>query len=264
MDRKLASQRWSGEVRDLVSVITPVFNSERFIEETVRSVQAQTYAEWEMLILIDDGTTDRTADIVNRLAQDDSRVRLVHVPGGKNVSDARNHGFKMAEGRWIAFLDADDLWLPEKLEKQLDLMRKTGAVLSYTGFRRISLDGSEVGRLIQVPKRVLYTDLLKENPVACCTAIVDREKTGAFSMGDDVHEDLSLWLELLRNGASAVGVRQDLARYRIVPGSRSSDKVLMARWRWRVYRDKERLSLLKALYYFSCYGARTLMKHARF
>jgi glycosyltransferase involved in cell wall biosynthesis len=148
----------SGDARrldaDLISIITPVFNSEEYVEEAILSAQAQTYAKWEMLVLIDKGTKDRTAEIVQNLAVSDSRIRLIEVPDGRSVSDARNHGFSQARGRYIAFLDADDLWLPSKLEKQLRSLRESGAPLVYSGYRRISVDGSAVGREITVPDAV--------------------------------------------------------------------------------------------------------------
>lgn len=249
---------------ELVSVITPVFNSERFIEETIRSVQAQTYSRWEMLILIDAGTRDRTAEIVERCVREDARVRLIQVPNGRNVSDARNFGFQEARGRFVAFLDADDLWLPEKLAKQVELMRRTGAVLTYTGFRRVTVGGEKEGREIAVPPVLTYSDLLKNNVIGCLTAVVDQAAVGPLCMGDDIHEDYSLWLKILRTGASARGVCEDLARYRVVPGSRSSRKLLMANWRWQVYRKNEGLSVARALYYYICYVVLTLRKHLRF
>lgn len=249
---------------NLVSVITPVYNSERFIAETICAVQAQTHAHWEMLILIDKGTKDRTAEIVREFSAKDPRVKLIEVREGRSVSEARNHGFKISRGRFIAFLDADDLWLPTKIEKQLRAMRESGAALSYTGFRRFSLDGSQVGREIRVPAQATYSDLLKVNFIGCLTAVVDQEKTGPLHMGTDQHEDFTLWLKILKSGQTACGVCEDLARYRIVPGSRSSRKALMANWRWHVYRDQEGLSVLRSLYFYFWYVILTGFKHLRF
>jgi teichuronic acid biosynthesis glycosyltransferase TuaG len=250
--------------KDLVSIITPVFNSERFIEETIASVQGQTYGDWELLVLIDAGTTDRTAEIVQRFAAADERVRLIEVPGGRNVSDARNYGFQRARGRFVAFLDADDLWLPTKLEKQIKFMKETGAALSFTGFRRMSMDARSVGREIHIPRRLTYSALLRHNPIGCLTVMVDVNKTGSLRMGNDIHEDYCLWLRIVRAGGEAFGLTEDLARYRVVKGSRSSDKFKMASWRWRVYRDTEKLSFIRSAYYFAWYSVRTLSKHLVF
>lgn len=250
--------------KDLVSIITPVFNSERFIGAAIESVQAQTYENWELLVLIDAGTKDHTAEVVLRYAARDERIKLIDVPGGRNVSDARNHGFSLARGRYLAFLDADDVWLPEKLEKQIKFMNGTGAALSFTGFRRMSLDGRRLGREIHVPAQMTYTALLRHNPIGCLTVVVDRDKTGPLHMGNDIHEDYCLWLRIVRSGGEARGITEDLARYRVVEGSRSSDKLKMASWRWRVYRDTEKLSFLRSAYYFTWYSVSTLAKHLVF
>ena len=251
-------------IADLVSVITPVFNSERFIDDTIRSVQAQTYSNWEMLVLIDGGTVDRTASLVGAVAAADPRVRLVSVPGGRSVSEARNFGFTVARGRYVAFLDADDLWLPTKLDKQISLLQTTGAALSYTGFRRISVDGTDTGREIRVPSSIDYSDLLKTNSIGCLTAVVDQSRTGPLKMDSDQHEDFLLWLKILKVTGAARGVAEDLARYRLVPGSRSSRKLLMAGWRWQVYRQQEKLSVAQSLYFYAWYGVLTVAKHLRF
>lgn len=249
---------------DLVSIITPVFNADRFIEETIRCAQAQTFKNWEMLVLIDQGTTDRTAEVVNRIAAQDPRVKLVDVPGGRSVQDARNFGFKAARGKYIAFLDADDLWLPTKLEKQIQLMRKTGAALCYTNFRRISVDGSRMGRMFAPPARMTYESLLINNSIGSPTAVVDQEKTGSLFMDTNRHEDYALWLKIVRNGHLAVGVEEDLARYRVVPGGRAARKDVNLVRRWHVYRDLEKLSILSSCYYFLCYVIVTMTKYFRF
>jgi len=251
---------------ELVSIITPAYNAGRFIEATIQSVQSQTWENWEMLIVLDRSSTDNSAEIIMRCAQADDRLRVLDAPVERSVTDARNHGLSQARGRWVAFLDADDLWMPNKLDQQLKIMRETGAPLTYTGFRRLSLDGSTTGRYIGVPAQVTYTDLLKHNPIACVSVVIDQEATGPLSMGDDneVHEDLALWMDILRPGRVARGVAEDLCRYRIVPGSRSSSKKLAASWRWRMYREKEQLSGLRSAWYFSWYMIMSVAKHLRF
>ena len=249
---------------ELVTIITPVFNAEKFIEETIRSAQGQTYSMWEMLVLIDGGTKDRTAEIVQRLARDDSRVKLVDVPGGRSVQQARNHGFQIARGKYIAFLDADDLWKPTKLEKQLALMRKTGAALCYSSFRRISVDGSRIGRVFAPPMTMTYSSLLMNNSIGSPTPIVDQEKTGPLFMETNRHEDYALWLKIVRQGHLAVGVDEDLAFYRIVPTGRAARKDVNLVRRWHVYRDLEKLSIPLSCYYFLCYVMITVTKYFRF
>lgn len=249
---------------ELVTIITPVFNAEKFIEETIRSAQAQTYRNWEMLVLIDRGTTDSTAAIVDKFAQKDARIKLVHVPGGKSVQEARNYGFKIARSKYIAFLDADDLWLSRKLEKQIALMKETGAALCYTNFRRISVDGARVGREFIPPARMTYAELLKNNSIGSPTPVIDQEKTGPLHMETNRHEDFALWLSIVRDGYLAVGTGEDLARYRIVPTGRAARKDVNLVRRWHVYRDLEKLSILKSSYFFVCYLVITIQKYFRF
>ena len=249
---------------ELVSIITPVFNADRFIEETIRCAQAQTYKRWEMLVLIDKGTTDRTAEIVLKIASEDERVKLVDVPGGRSVQQARNHGFKVARGRYVAFLDADDIWLPTKLEKQLKLMRETGAVLSYTYFRRLSVDGSQVGALHRAPDRMTYPSLLINNSIGSPTPVVDQSKTGVLVMETNRHEDYALWLKIVRAGHLALAVPEDLARYRIVPGGRAARKDVNLVRRWHVYRDLEKLSIPASCFYWVCYLFVAMTKYFRF
>jgi teichuronic acid biosynthesis glycosyltransferase TuaG len=248
----------------LVSIITPVFNAEKFIEETIRSAQAQTYVFWEMLVLIDKGSVDNTAEIVKRFAREDSRIRLIDVPGGRSVQDARNYGFSIARGKYVAFLDADDLWMPSKLEKQIALLRSSGAALCYTHFRRMSVDGGRVGQLFRPPLRMTYSSLLMNNSIGSPTPMVDQEKTGPLLMETNRHEDYALWLKLVRQGFVAVGLDEDLARYRIVPTGRAARKDVNLIRRWHVYRDLEQLSVVQSAYYWVCYLFIAFSKYFRF
>jgi teichuronic acid biosynthesis glycosyltransferase TuaG len=250
--------------RQLVTIITPVFNAERFIEETIRSALAQTYVFWEMLVLIDKGTNDRTAEIVKKFAHEDSRIRLIDVPNGRSVQDARNYGFTIARGKYVAFLDADDLWMPTKLEKQIALLKSSGAAVCYTHFRRMSVDGTRIGQLFQPPLRMTYSSLLKNNSIGSPTPMVDQEKTGPLLMETNRHEDYALWLKLVRQGFVAVGINEDLARYRIVPTGRAARKDVNLVRRWHVYRDLEQLSVVKSAYYWVCYLFIAVSKYFRF
>jgi teichuronic acid biosynthesis glycosyltransferase TuaG len=249
---------------ELVSIITPVFNAEAFIEETIRSAQAQTYGKWEMLVLIDKGTIDRTGEIVQRLSAADPRIKLVVVPGGRNVQDARNYGFVTAQGKYVAFLDADDLWMPSKLAKQLAMMRETGAVLCYTQFRRMSVDGARIGHLFRPPSRMTYFSLLIDNSIGSPTPVVDQVKTGVLKMTTNRHEDYALWLSIVRAGHPALGVDEDLARYRVVPTGRAARKDVNLVRRWYVYRDIEKLSILMSTGIFVCYLYKAILKYLRF
>lgn len=226
-----------------VSIIPPTFNAGRFIGETIRSVQAQTYREWEMLIA-DDCSTDDTRAVVEAFATRDPRIVLIRQPRQQGPARARKAALARARGRYICFLDSDDLWLPEKLHRQLAFTERMSCALSYTAYRRISQDGSVIGRLIRVPERLTYRQLLKNTAIATLTTMVDRDRTGPLQMVDEGYDEFILWLSMLRRGFRAFGLQEDLARYRAVGGSVSSRPLRSARWVWHVYREVKHLGFL--------------------
>lgn len=247
----------------LVSVIMPAFAAERFLPATLASVRAQTFADWECLV-VDDASPDRTAELAAQAAAADPRIKPIRQPTNRGVAAARNAALAAATGRYVAFLDADDLWLPAKLERQLAFMRETGAGLSCTAFRRIDESGARVGRLIPAPRRMTWQRLLKNTAIATLTAMVDREKTGPFAMTEARRDDMILWLTLLRRGCLALGLNEDLARYRVVPGSLSSRRVRAAGWVWDVYREQAGLGPLRSLWCLGHYAANATLKRLRF
>lgn len=250
-------------VTPLVSVVTPAFNAVAHITETIRSVQAQSFENWEMLVA-DDCSSDATPQLVRRLAREDPRVQLVRLERNQGPAGARNAALAASKGRYLAFLDSDDLWLPQKLERQLDFMAEQDSALSYTAFRRISSDGGRTGRLMTVPARMTYRDLLKNTAIATLTVMLDREKTGDPVMTDVGYDDFALWLKILRSGAVAHGLQEDLARYRVVRGSVSSRPMRSADWVWRVYRDIEKMNAAASAYCLCHYGLRAFLKRLRF
>lgn len=247
----------------LVSVITAAYNAESFIGETIASVQAQSLTDWEMLIA-DDASTDRTAAIVAAAAAEDARVRLIRLEQNGGVARARNAALAAARGRFIAFLDSDDLWLPPKLQRQVAFMQAEDAAVSYTAFRRIDQTGSRVGRLVTVPPRLTYRQLLRNTAIATLTGMVDTAKTGPIRMTEARRDDYILWLSLLKRGFLACGLQEDLARYRVVHGSLSSKPKRSAAWVWDVYRKVERLGRFRAAWCMLHYGARAVMKRLVF
>ncbi len=246
-----------------VSIVTPAYNAARHIRETIASVSAQTFPDFELLI-VDDFSTDETASVVQALAEKDRRIRLIRQECNSGPAAARQRALDAAKARYIAFLDSDDIWLPSKLEDQLAFMRKTNAALTFTAFRRISEDGTCTGRLIGVPRRLSYRGLLKNTAIATSTVIVDRTKTGPLSMTRTYYDDYALWLSILRSGHIAYGLRQDLMRYRVVSRSVSRNKRRSAFWVWRLYRDVEKVSLLRAIWCFMNYAVRASIKYRRF
>ena len=247
----------------LVSIVMPAYAAERFIAAALDSVRAQSMDDWECLV-VDDASPDRTAEIAAAAAAADSRFRLLRQPENRGVAAARNAALAAATGRYVAFLDADDLWLPAKLERQVGFMRESGAGMSYTAFRRIDESGARVGRLIAAPPRMTWQRLLKNTAIATLTVMLDREKTGPVQMTAARRDDMILWLTLMQRGVVALGLNEDLARYRVVRGSLSSRRVRAAGWVWDVYREQAGLGRLRSLWSLGHYAAHAYLKRLRF
>lgn len=244
----------------LVSIITPAWNLERHLPETIASVKAQTFADWELLIA-DDASTDGTLAVARAAAAADPRIRVLPGAAREGGAGARNRAIREAAGQYIAFLDGDDLWYPQKLEKQLALMRETGAALSYTGFDSIDAEGRRLGPALRVPARVTYAELLGNPAIGCSTAIYDSARLGKVYMPSIWRrQDFGLWLEILRRIPFAAGLDEPLAAYRVRPGSLSRNRAVAAWYTWRLYRDVERLPLTTALRAFCSYAWRGLRK----
>ena len=218
------------------SVVTPVWNAAATLAEAVASVRAQTRSDWEMLI-IDDGSTDGSRGLAERLAAEEPRIRVLGWTDRRGAAAARNAGIRAARGRVIAFLDADDLWRPEKLERQLGYMEATGAPFTFAAVRRIDASGRPLG-ILPVPARVDRATLLKGNVIPCQTAAFDRVHYGPVEMPPlPRRQDYGLWLTLLAEGGEAHGLPEVLADWRMRPGSLSANKLVAAAGTWRVYRE---------------------------
>ena len=250
----------------MISVIMPAYNAECYLREAVQSVTGQTFADWELLI-VNDGSTDGTALLAEELRREDrERIRLLNTEKNAGVAAARMLGVKEAGGEWIAFLDSDDAWEPEKLQKQADLAARTGAGLIYTGSAFMDEKGNRLEHILKVPERMTYRRLLKQNLVSCSSVMVKKDWMLRFPMksfGTKVkgrmHEDFASWLCMLRAGCKACAVNEPLLIYRVRAGSVSGDKKKAAAMTWRVYRNIG-LPLPEALYYFMCYALRSVMK----
>lgn len=246
----------------LVSIITPAYKAVAFVGEAIRSVQAQDFADWEMLV-VDDGSPDDTAAEVGGFAAADPRVKLIRQPNA-GPAMARQAAIKFATGRYVAFLDSDDYWLPGKLARQLEFMAACDAAVSFTRFRRINQDGSQIGHLISIPDRLDYRGLLCNTALATSTVIIDRERTGPIRMTNTYYDDYALWLDLLKRGHLAHGLQEDLMRYRVVDQSVSRNKGKSARMVWRTYREIERLSAPVAAWCFAHYALNAWRKYRNF
>jgi len=243
---------------ELVSIIMPAYNSETTIAESIESVLAQTYSSWE-LIIIDDCSTDETRKVVT--AYNDKRIRYYLQSQNLGVAMARNKGISMAKGRYIAFLDSDDLWLPKKLERQVAFMEKHHYGFTYTEYRQFRADFQNAGKRIKVRDYVNYRELLKGNDIACLTVMLDREIFTDIKMPAQRHEDYITWLNLLREGNNAYGLHEDLARYRKSAQSLTSDKWQSLKWTWDVYRKSMGLSWMASLKCLWHYAIKGIRKH---
>lgn len=246
----------------LIGIITPAYNASKLIEQTIASVQSQTFTDWEMII-VDDGSKDNTLEIITKISELDPRIK-VFSQANQGPAPARRLALTKTKARYICFLDSDDLWLPTKLQDQLSFMHQEDCALSFTQFRRINFYGTETGRLIPVPKKVSYKELLTHNVIACLTVMIDTTKTGPLEISDEGYDDFILWLSVLKKGYLGKGLQKDLARYRIVSGSVSSKRTRAIKWVWNIYRKVERLSLLRSSIYMAQYLVKVSLKHSSF
>ena len=243
-----------------VTIIMPSYNSEKFIVESVESVLAQTYSNWE-LIIVDDCSPDDSNNIITKYVDNDSRIKLIKLQKNSGPAVARNTAIEAANGRYIAFLDSDDVWLPNKLEKQIKFMQDNDLAFTYSSYKLVGEDNEDLGLFITKDK-ISYFDMLKTCSVGCLTAIYDTEKIGKQYMPLILkRQDYGLWLKILKLIGETRGILEPLATYRIRKNSVSSNKVKAAKYQWKIYREIEKLSFLKSLYYFVFYAYNGVTKY---
>lgn len=241
-------------LRDLVSIITPVYNAERFIKETVQSIIEQKYEKFELL-LIDDHSTDNSFEIISSFAEADSRIKVLQTPSNSGAAVARNIGLENARGQYVAFIDSDDKWKKNKLKEQIEAMKKNKYSFTYTNFEMVSETNELIKEKVGLPEKLDYRELLKNTAIACSTVVIDRSVFGDFRMPEvRKGQDTATWLMLLRDGETAHLVNKVLGSYRIVKGSISSNKFQALKRTWNTYRNLEKLPLHQAIYYFISYS----------
>lgn len=235
---------------DMVSIITPSWNSEKYIEATIRSVQAQTYQNWEMII-VDDCSTDGTVEIVEGICKEDSRIKLLQQDVNGGAGKARTRAMQNAEGRYIAYLDADDIWKPDKLEKQVKFMQEKQCAFSCTSYEVINDAGEPLNKLVHMLPKVDYVGFLTNNLLQTVGIMVDISAVDRKCLVmPDIRrrQDAATWLQILKAGHECYGLDEILAEYRRAENSLSSNKLKAIKGVWALYRDIEHLSLP-----FSCY-----------
>lgn len=238
----------------LVSVITANYNCEKFVSTTIESVQKQTMTNWEMII-VDDLSTDKSTDVIHQYLND-PRIKLIRLEKNQGPAVARNIAISTAAGRFIAFLDSDDQWAPEKLELQIPFMIEKDIALSFTEYFKMDEKGLIISEVIERPDRVNYKTMLNSNYIPCLTAIYDSQKIGKVYMPLILkRQDYGLWLNILKLVEYAYAIHKPLAYYRVRTGdSVSSNKVVAAFYHWKILRDLENVPPLKAIYHFIQYA----------
>jgi len=246
---------------ELVSIVMPVFNAERFLSSAIESVMAQSYINWE-LILVDDCSTDRSYELAQKYEKTDSRIISMRLKRNFGTANARNKAVEMANGKYIAFIDSDDIWSHEKLEKQLQFMKNRKLVFTFSSYYVINEAGARTS-YFDVPSRVSYSDLLHTNSVGNLTAIYDAEFFGKVPFVKKRYEDYILWLNLLRKIPYTCAQEEYLAEYRKYDSSYSSNKFKGLVWQWNIYRGIEKINFFKSVYYLICYAFHGLFKYKK-
>ncbi|GAP67735.1 glycosyltransferase [Bacteroidales bacterium 6E] len=246
----------------LVSIITPTYNSLKFIDETIKSIIDQTYSNWE-LVITDDCSSDGTWEYLKTLPKKDDRIKVYRLEKNSGAGIARNNSIMHAIGRYIAFCDSDDKWLPEKLEKQLKFMDSNNLAFTYSSYQKINELGLERG-VVHVPKELTYKMLLKTCPIGCLTAIYDSQIIGKVYMPEiRKRQDYGLWLLIMQKIKQTKGMTEVLALYRERSNSISSNKFKAALYHYKVLRKVGNVSTIKAWYYFSFYAFLGLQKYLK-
>lgn len=244
--------------QELVSIIIPLYNKEKYIEQTIENIKKQTYSNWE-LIIVDDKSTDKSLDIVKKYKNE----KIIIMENKKNYGAAksRNTGLKYATGRYICFQDADDFWNKRKLEKQVKFMKKNGCAFSYTGFSFITDDGNII-KTVNIQDKLEYKEALKNTRILTSATMFDIEKIDKklLEMPDIKSEDIATWWNILKKGYIAYGINESLVYYRKTKNSLTSNKLRSAKNRWYIYRKYENFHFFKSLYYFIYYIIYAIIK----
>ncbi|NLE93875.1 MAG: glycosyltransferase family 2 protein [Chloroflexi bacterium] len=252
------------QTEELITIIMPCYNAQLFVGEAIQSVINQTWPNWELLV-IDDGSKDKTGEIASQFAQQDSRVRVIYNEKNMGVSITRNRGIDMAQGKWIAFLDADDLWEPDKLQKQLDLSAECKNSFIYTGYNHIDESGNRYGFTFTVPERASFETLSKWSYISTSGVLLQKDFLGTMRFErNDLREDYYLWLRLLKKTDYACGIDDALHSVRHVSGSRSSDKKKMLMQTYKVHRLVGRLPFMAMVNTLSHFSKAFILKYRHF
>lgn len=250
-------------MNEMVSVVVPVYHAEKYIEETMDCVRAQTYLNWEMLLVVD-GPEDPTVEVIRKYLEKtgEKRIRLFIQDKNQGAALARNRGVAEAKGRYIAYLDADDLWMPDKLEKEVNFMKQKDAAFAFTGYEFADENGKGTGKVVKVPEKLTYKEALKNTTIFTTTVMFDTEKIdkAMLKMPNMRSEDTALWWRILREGYTAYGLNENMVLYRRPAVSLSSNKIVAIKRIWNLYRQAEKLSIPYSCYNFCFWAVRAVIR----
>ena len=239
----------------LVSIIIPVYNASRFLEETINSIQEQTYSNWEA-IFIDDCSSDNSYDIIKQYQKNDKRIKVIKNKINNGVAISRNNGIDYVKGEYLCFLDADDKWHPEKLEKQINFMQELNCEFSFTGYQFANEKCNPNGKIVSVPNKINYKQALKNTTIWTSTVMFDMGKLTK----DDIYmpnikrgQDTATWWKVLKKIEYAYGLNEVLSYYRRTNNSLSANKLTALKRTWNLYRNVEHLNILSSFYNFCWY-----------
>lgn len=243
------------ENEELVSIIVPVYKAEKFLKDTIKTVEEQTYTKWE-LIFVNDCSPDNSVEIIKNEVKRNSKIKLIELEQNSGAAIARNTGINVAKGRYIAFLDADDLWKKQKIEKQVKFMKENNCAFSFTGYEFADENGKGNGKIVNVPKTINYRQALKNTTISTITVMFDMKKIKKeqIEMPNVKSEDTATWWQILKKGHIAYGLNENLSYYRRTEKTLSSDKIEAIKRTWYLYRKQEKLNIIYSFYNFCFYA----------
>ena len=246
-------------MQDKVSIIVPVYNAQNYIEQTINSVLNQDYENWELL-LVENGSVDDSVELIRQF--EDPRIKLIVMEGNVGAANARNEGMKQADGRYVSYLDADDLWQKNKLSLQINFMKEKEAAFSFTGYEFGDENAVGTGRVVRGPEKLVYKQALSNTTIFTSTVMFDTHKItkDRLYMPNVKSEDSALWFRILREGVTAYGLDENLVIYRRPGKSLSSNKIEAVRRIWNLYRKQEKLNFFYSAYLFVGWAFRAVKR----
>lgn len=240
---------------ELVSIVVPVYNAEKFLEDTINTVLNQTYENWE-LIFVDDCSADNSVNIIRKSMKRDKRIKLICNKVNSKAAISRNKGIEAAKGKYICFLDADDIWSRKKIENQLKFMKSKDCAFSFTNYEFANEKGEPNGKKVTVPPKMNYRHALGNTTIWTCTVMLDvsKLKKDDIYMPNVPSEDTACWWKILKKIDYAYGLNENLSFYRRTSGTLSSNKFVAIKRIWYLYRKVEKINIFMSLYFFVLYA----------